>query len=61
LRDADFEVLVWRVTSYQVDILRSFLDIETVELTSEGDDARLDCVLPDQEADLGEEEWEERE
>lgn len=54
-------MLVWRVASYQVDILRSFLDIETVELTSEGDDARLDCVLPDQEADLGEEEWEERE
>jgi hypothetical protein len=54
-------VLVRRVTSYQVDTLRSLLDIEVVELAFEDDDARLDCVLPDQEADLREEAWEERE
>ncbi len=61
LRNADFEVLVWRVASYQVDTLRSLLDIEVVERALEGDDARLDCVFPDQEADLGEEGREERE
>lgn len=61
LRNADFEVLVRRVTSHKVDTLRSLLDIEVVELAFEGDDARLDCVFPDQEADLREEGREERE
>lgn len=61
LGDADFEVLVWRIASHQVDTLGSLSDIEVVERALEVDDTRLDCVFPDQNADLGEEKWEERE
>lgn len=59
LRNVDFEVLVGGITSYEIETLRSMSGIEIVEFTHEGGDARLDCVLPYQEADLGKEGGEE--
>ena len=61
LGNADFEVLVWWITSYEVEALRGMSDVEIIEFAGECDDARLDCVFPYQEADFGEEEGKGRE
>lgn len=48
-------MLVWRIASDEIEALRGMSGIEIIEFAGECDDARLDGVFPDQEADLGEE------